>query len=98
VVDSNFRQIGPLEWVGDSTVGERIVRFCEPNPYGVLDHAVYRAGEAPVVMPMRVAPNGDGCELTFIFYRRPGTTDEEFASGIEWVTADFLALKSMLEL
>jgi len=97
VVGPDLRQIGPNEWAGDSPSGERIIRFCERNTYGVLDHAVYRPGEVPVTMPMRVAANEEGCELTFAFYRRPGTTEAEFASGIEWVTSDFLALKSMLE-
>ena len=97
VIESNFRQIGPQEWVGDSAVGERIVRFCERNPYGVLDHAVYRKGETPLMMPMRVAPNGEGAELTFVYYRRPGASDAEFVSAVEWITSDMLALKSMLD-
>ena len=99
VVSSGFRQIGPDLWAGESPVGERLVKFCPRNDLGVLDHAVYRRGEEPVMMPMRVVPNGaDGCELTFLYYRRPGVTDEEFASGVEWIESDFKALQSMLEI
>ena len=96
-VGPSFRQIGPLEWAGPSATGEKIVRFCARNALGVLDHAIYRAGDEPLMMPMRVFPNGDGCELTFIYFRRPGMTDEQFASTVEWVTTDFLALRSLLE-
>ena len=46
---------------------------------------------------MRVMPNEEGTELVFTFYQRPGMSDEEFASAIEWVTTDFLTLKSLLE-
>ena len=56
-----------------------------------------RVGDEPLMMPMRVVPNDEGCELTFIYYRRPGMTDEQFASVVEWVTSDFMALKSLLE-
>ncbi|MDR3473150.1 MAG: hypothetical protein P4M09_15935 [Devosia sp.] len=97
VVGPHFRQIGPHEWVGDSPTGDSIVRFCERNTLGVLDHAVYHAGEEPVMMPMRVFPNGKGCELTFCFFRRPGMTDEQFSSAIEWITTDFQTLQSLLE-
>jgi hypothetical protein len=98
VVAGTMTQIGPREWSAATEFGERIFRFAEPNPYGVLDHAVYAAGTEPVMMPMRVFANGDGCELVFTFFRRPGTTDEQFASAIEWVTMDFLVLKGLLEL
>ena len=96
-VGPEFRQIGALEWAGSSSTGELIVRFCERNVFGVLDHAIYRPGDEPLMMPMRVVPNDEGCELTFIYYRRPGMTDEQFASVVEWVTSDFMALKSLLE-
>jgi hypothetical protein len=92
-----MRQVGPLEWKAEMAFGMRIVRFTEPNPYGVLDHAIYKEGDEPVVMPMRVTANGDGCDLIFVFFRRDGMTDEQFASGVEWVNADFLALRSILE-
>ena len=46
---------------------------------------------------MRVFANGEGCELTYTMYQRAGTSDASFASEIEWVRADFLALKSLLE-
>lgn len=98
VVVPPLRQVGPDEWAADSQVGERLIRFTPRNDFGVLDHAVYRRGEEPVMMPMRVVSNGgDGCELTFLYYRRPGMTDEEYASGCEWIDSDFLALQSMLE-
>jgi hypothetical protein len=81
----------------ETEFGSRIVRFCEQNAFGVLDHAVYREGDEPITMPLRVTANGEGCDLSFIFFRRPGVSDEEFASAIEWVTTDFLGLKELLE-
>ena len=86
------------DWRVDTAFGERIVRFCAPNSLGVLDHAVFREGEEPLMLPMWVTPNGEGCELIFIFYRRPGVSEEEFASAIEWINTDFLTLRSLLEL
>jgi hypothetical protein len=98
VIESDFRPVGPNEWSGNTPTGRRIVRFCERNGFGVLDHAIYKAGEEPVMMPMRVFPNGTGCELTFSYFRPPGMTDEQFSSAIDWITADFQVLRSLLEL
>jgi hypothetical protein len=97
-VEGPMTQIGPLEWKAQMAFGERIVRFCEPNPYGVLDHAVFAEGEEPLMLPMRVTPNGEGSELTFMFFRRPGISDELYASSIEWINTDFMMLRSILEL
>jgi hypothetical protein len=97
-VTGSMTQIGPSDWKAQTEFGERIIRFTPLNAYGVLDHAVFREGDTPVMMPMRVAANQDGCELTFLFFRRPGVSDAEFASAIEWVTSDFLALQSLLGL
>ena len=96
-VEGEMSQIGPLEWRAQTSFGERIVRFSPPNEFGVFDHALYRAGDEPVMMPLRVVANEDGCDLIFVFYRRPNITDEAFASSIDWVTSDFLALRALLE-
>lgn len=94
---ATFQHHDGREWSAETEFGPRRIWFCERNAYGVLDHAVYKEGDKPVVMPMRIVPNGEGCELTFLFYRRPGVSDEQFSSAIEWVTTDFLVLKALLE-
>ena len=48
-------------------------------------------------MPLQIISNEEGCDLVFLFLRRPGVSDEQFASSVEWVTSDFLALRSLLE-
>ena len=96
-VDGPMMRGSASDWFIQTPFGRRIVRFSEPNAFGVLDHSVFAEGEEPVVMPMRVAANGDGTELTFIFYQRDTMTDEQFASTIEWVQTDLLTLRSLLE-
>lgn len=94
---ATFKQIGPLEWSGETEFGPRIIRFSPPNGEGVLDHAVYKAGDEPVMMPLRVAADGNRTLVTFTFYRRPGMDDEQLNSALEWIRSDFAALKSLLE-
>jgi hypothetical protein len=96
-IEPGFTETGPNEWSGEMAMGQRIVRFCERNQYGVLDHAMFAKGDEPMVTPMRVVANGPDCLLTFTFFRRDSMTDEQFASAIEWITTDFLALRSLLE-
>jgi hypothetical protein len=96
-VDGGITQVRQDEWLTRTPFGDRIIRFSTPNPYGVLDHAVYAQGEEPVMMPMRVVANGEGTEVMFLFYRRDDMNDEQFKSTIEWVTTDLLTLQSLLE-
>ena len=93
----SFTRIGPNDWQCETAMGERVVRFCERNRFGILDHAVFKRADAPIVTPMRAIPNGGGCLLSYTFFQRPGTTDEQFVSAIEWITSDFLTLQSLLD-
>lgn len=97
VDESTFRQVGLLEWAAMTEFGPRIIRFSPPNDEGIFDHAVYVEGEEPVMMPMRVAAHGAGTLVTFTFYRRPGMTDEQLSSALEWIRLDFAGLKALVE-
>ena len=93
-----FRRLENGDWAAETRFGGfRHFRFTPPNEFGVLDHAVFIPGEPLLWTPMRVLPNEDGTELHFTFFQRPGMSEEAFASSVEWITTDFLALKSLLE-
>lgn len=98
VVGDRFEPMGPLEFGIETEFGPRIVRFTPRNDLGVLDHAVYREGDTPLMMPMRLIANGDGCELAFTFFRRPGMSDAAFQSAIDWIQVDLMGLKGLLEI
>ena len=97
VEQDSYRPLGNGDWEGMTAFGKRHFRFTPPNAFGVLDHAVFIPGEVPLWTPMRVMPNEEGTELSFTFYQRPGMNEAEFLSAIEWITTDFLTLKSLLE-
>lgn len=94
-------QFYPLEngdWYAETRFGGiRHIRFTPHNNFGILDHAVFAPGEPLLWTPMRVMPNDGGTELLFTFYQRPGMDEAQFLSAIEWITTDFLTLKSLLE-
>jgi hypothetical protein len=93
-----YRPLDNGDWEGMTGIGGmRHFRFTPANAFGVLDHAVFVPGETPLWTPMRVTPNEEGTDLVYTFYQRPGMSDEVFASAIEWITTDFLALKALLE-
>lgn len=50
-----------------------------------------------VCNPMRVFANGEGSEVLFTVYQRPGMSDEAFAEDTKAVRKDLDALKSLLE-
>ena len=59
-------------------MGEVEVRFAPENPFGVADHDVTLPDGTTFTNPLRVLPDGDGCEVVFTLRRRPGVTDEAF--------------------
>jgi hypothetical protein len=85
------------QWVVDSPMGRIVVAFAARNDFGVLDHDVTLPGGDTVRNPMRVIPNGDGCDVVFTVRRRAGMSETDFAADVEAVTADLAALRTLME-
>ena len=47
--------------------------------------------------PMRVVPNGDGSEVVFTLFRRPGMSDHEFSADAAAVEQNLVTLMKLLE-
>jgi hypothetical protein len=84
-------------WFVDSGSGRVGFAFVERNEYGVLDHEVVLPSGEVIYNPMRVVPNGDGCEVVFNLRRLPDMGDEDFARDAGLVQADLTRLKHVLE-
>ena len=85
------------EWVAESPMGRVKVKFAERNRFGVLDHDVTLPSGEMFHNPMRVLANGDGSEVVFTLYRRPGVTDQALADDAATIGKDLQTLKSLLE-
>ena len=84
-------------WAFHDPGGHRIrLTFTPPNIYGVLDHDVFTP-TGVVHSTMRVMPNGEGAEVTFLLLQLPGMTDTEFARDAAAVQKDLETLKGILE-
>ena len=70
--------------------------FTPENIYGVVDHDVFTPAGV-VHVPMRVLPNGDGAEVTFLLLQLPGMTDSEFERDAATVQNDLETLRALLE-
>lgn len=84
-------------WFSDSPMGRIEITFAPRNSYGVLDHTVTLPSGEATYNPMRVIPDGAGCEVVFTLRRRPGMTDEDLAADAGAVLADLHTLKDLLE-
>ena len=93
---TTVRKVGD-DWIADSPMGKVKVKFAPRNEFGVLDHDVTLPSGETVSNPMRVVPNGRGCELTFTLFRRPGVSDDELRADASRVAADLRQLKALLE-
>ena len=85
------------QWFADSPMGRIELTFAPRNEYGVLDHTVTLASGEATANPMRVIPDGAGCEVVFTLRRRPGMTDDDYAADADAVQADLNTLKHLLE-
>ena len=86
------------DWIATSPMGRVKVKFSPNNQYGVLDHEVTLPSGVTVYNPMRVFPNGDGSEVVFTVYRRPGMSGQQFAEDAQAVASDLHQLKRLLEI
>ncbi|WP_169952539.1 SRPBCC family protein [Microbispora sp. H11081] len=85
------------QWFVETPSGRVGFAFVERNTYGVLDHEVTLPSGEVVHNPMRVIPDGDGCEVVFTLRRLPGVSDEDFTRDAGLVQADLTRLKQVLE-
>jgi hypothetical protein len=85
------------DWFVDSPLGRVRVAFAPPNDFGVLDHDVTLPSGEVFHNPMRVLPDGDGCEVVFTLRRQDGMSDEEFERDAAAVSSDLERLKRLLE-
>jgi Polyketide cyclase / dehydrase and lipid transport len=84
-------------WVAESPMGRVEIELTAPNDLGVLDHTVTLPGGERVLNPMRVIPDGDGCEVVFTVRQRPGMSDAAFEDDCRAVSADLQTLRSVVE-
>jgi hypothetical protein len=85
------------QWIADTPDGPMIVRFSEPNAFGVLDHWVSPPSGAQIYIPLRVVKNGSGCEPVFTLFRQPGMDQARFDADAQWVMRDLKTAKQLLE-
>jgi hypothetical protein len=85
------------QWIAESGAGRLVIEFTPPNPYGVLDHDVTFPSGQTFHNPLRVLPDGDGCEIVFTVRRQPDMTDAEYDRDCGAVLADLQALKRIVE-
>ncbi len=85
------------DWVVESPLGPAVFRFVASNSLGVLDHVVKLVTGVEMYSPMRVIPNGDGCEVIFTLFRTADMTDEQYAADARLVEGDLRRLKEIIE-
>ena len=84
-------------WIAESPMGRITVTLAAPNHFGILDHHVTLPTGETVYNPMRVVANGDGSEVIFTVYQRPGISDDAFGADVAAVARDLATLRSVLE-
>ena len=84
-------------WFVDTPMGRVGFAFVERNAFGVLDHEVTLPSGEVIYNPMRLLPDGDGCEAVFTLRKTPAMSDEEFERDANAVAGDLARLKNNVE-
>jgi Polyketide cyclase / dehydrase and lipid transport len=84
-------------WFVDSPMGRVGLVFAQRNDFGILDHDVTLPTGETVRNPVRVLPNGDGCDVVFTVRRRPGMSEADLAADVDAVTKDMATLRGLFE-
>jgi hypothetical protein len=96
--DGRMQHVAEQDWAVETSIGPRIIRFARRNAFGVLDHQVmHDRNSAPHPVGMRVVPCGAGTQVIYTSFRPPSIDALQWASTMEWVRSDLLALQSQLE-
>lgn len=85
-------------WFTESPMGRVAFTFAAHNDFGVLDHEVTLPSGVTVYNPLRVIPDGDGCEVVFTLRQGPEMSHEDFERDAATVAKDLAALKALLEI
>lgn len=89
---------GLLAWSFDGPEGRRVMmHFTRPNPFFVLDYKLSLNGQTTHAGYARLIPAGDGTVLTHTAVQQPEASDAQFISEAEWVLADLMVLKTLME-
>ena len=84
-------------WFAQTSGGRVGIAFADRNGHGVLDHDITLPDGRALHVPMRVFPDGDGCEVVFHVQRLPGVADDDFERDATAVATDLATLKRVLE-
>jgi hypothetical protein len=84
-------------WFVETPAGRAGFAFAGRNEFGVLDHEVMLPSGDVIYNPMRVVPNGDGCDVVFTLRRLLDMSDEDFERDAGLVQADLTRLKQVME-
>lgn len=86
------------DWIGDGgPLGDVHIRFAPSNDLGVIDHVVTLPDGTAVHNALRVTPNADGAEVSFIVLRPPGMDEAAFDADAAHVLKDLQTLKALME-
>ncbi len=85
------------QWIAETRDGPMNIRFVDRNEFGIVDHFVTPSPDESIIVPMRIIPNGTGCEVIFTAFQQPMMSEGQFNQDLDQVQQDLETLKQLLE-
>ena len=93
----NMERVGEDEWVAhtDDQGDVRVRTFFDAEHF-TLDQICYPNGDEQLI-PYRIIPKGDSCELMMTNQQTAGVSDAEYKDQMHWVREELEAVKRLVE-
>lgn len=92
----NMEQVSANEWVAHTDQGDIKVRTFFDAEHFTLDQICYPNGEEQLI-PYRIVPKGDSCELMMTNQQTGGVSDAEYIQQMGWIQQELDTVKAIME-
>ncbi len=93
----NIEQISDTEWIFHTPQGDvRVIPKFDKDKL-LLDHVCILSSGEKSLIPYRVVPNGDGCEIMMSNYKVSTASDERYAEQLKWMKDELHNIKKIME-
>lgn len=93
----DMEQIGDSEWVTHTVQGDIGVRLFFDADKFILDQVVNLPNGDEQLIPYRILPKGDSCELMMTNQQTKNVSNAEYAEQMGWIREELTTIKRILE-
>jgi hypothetical protein len=85
------------QYLCDTPAGEHGIRAEANSSLGVIDRYLSLTRDEELMLPMRIIPNGSGCEVLSTIFHHSDISNDEYTRRVRLMEEELSSLKNILE-